>query len=131
MALSDADVQKQVDKPLTSLALVFSFDTFTCARVRVRFARAFCRFYPRDAMLARVLAMVRSLSVSVCQSRSSVKTDERIELVFGTGAPSTNSTLSYKKIRFSPKIRATFLWNCPKLWTWKISQLRNVQISRM
>ena len=108
MALSDADVQKQVDKLLTSLALVFSFDAFTCARVRVRFAR--------------VLAMARSLSVSACQSRSSVKTDERIELVFGTGAPSTNSTLRYKKIRFSPKIRATFLWNCPKLWTWKISQ---------
>ena len=42
-------------------------------------------FYPRDAMLARVLAVpcVRlSVSVSVT-SRSSVEMAERIELVFG------------------------------------------------
>ena len=44
-------------------------------------------FYPRDAMLARVLAM--AVSVSVClsvASRCSIETDERIELVLGTGA---------------------------------------------
>jgi len=42
-------------------------------------------FYPRDAMVARLLAMALCLSVSVT-SRCSVETDERIELVFVMGA---------------------------------------------
>ena len=43
-------------------------------------------FYPPDAMLARVLAL---LCLYVClsvSSRSSIKTVEGIELVFGVGA---------------------------------------------
>jgi len=43
-------------------------------------------FYPRDAMLARVLAMALCLSVSVRHNRCSVKTDGRVELVPGTDA---------------------------------------------
>jgi len=49
-------------------------------------------FYPRDAMLARVLANVAmALRLSVCLSvcrklECSLETDERIELVFGMGA---------------------------------------------
>jgi len=42
-------------------------------------------FYPRDAMLARELAMALCLSVSVT-SRCSIETGERIGLVFGAGA---------------------------------------------
>ena len=45
----------------------------------------FSSFYPRDAMLARVLATALCLSVSVT-SWCSVETVERIELVFGMGA---------------------------------------------
>jgi len=48
----------------------------------------FRNFYPRDAMLSRI-AMALCLSVCPClsvASRSSIETDERIELVFGTGA---------------------------------------------
>ena len=41
-------------------------------------------FYPRDAMLARMLAMALCLSVSVT-SRCSVETVERIRLVLGKG----------------------------------------------
>ena len=43
------------------------------------------RFYPRDAMLARVQAMGLCLSVSVT-SQTYVDTAERIELGFSTGA---------------------------------------------
>jgi len=44
-------------------------------------------FYPRDAILARVLTLALCLSVCLSvTSRSSVETDERIEPVFGTGA---------------------------------------------
>jgi len=41
------------------------------------------RFYPRDAMLARVLAMAMCLSVT---SRCSIEVVGRIELVFGMEA---------------------------------------------
>ena len=51
------------------------------------------RFYPRDAVLARVLLLATSLCPSVClcpflsvTSRCSIKRDERINLVFGTEA---------------------------------------------
>jgi len=44
-------------------------------------------FYPRDAMLARVLAMALCLCLSVSvTSRCSIETDERIGLVFGRGS---------------------------------------------
>ena len=44
-------------------------------------------FYPRDAVLVRVLAMTLCLSVSVsATSRCFVKRNERINLVFGTEA---------------------------------------------
>jgi len=44
-------------------------------------------FYQHDAMLARVLAVVLCLSVSVSvTSRCSIETVERIRLVFGAGA---------------------------------------------
>jgi len=68
-------------------------------------------FYPRDAMLARMLSM--ALSVSVClfiTSRWSTKRDKWIELVFGTGAFPTYPTLWLKEIRVSAK-KATSLWN--------------------
>jgi len=48
-----------------------------------------CYFYPRDAMLARVLAMALCLSVFVCLSQVGVVYIEvvgRIELVFGIEA---------------------------------------------
>jgi len=54
-----------------------------------------CEFHfcPRDAMLARVLAIALCLSVSVSvTSRCSIETDERIGLVFDTG---TSFNLSY------------------------------------
>jgi len=41
-----------------------------------------CHFYPRDAMLARVLAMFLCLCLSVT-SRCSVEVIGRIKLVFG------------------------------------------------
>ena len=50
--------------------------------------------YPRDAMIARVLAM--ALCLSVCPSvtsRSSVETAKQIELVFGMGASFLRPTL--------------------------------------
>ena len=43
---------------------------------------SFFNFYPRDAMLARVLAMTLCPSVSVT-SRCSIEMDGQIELVFG------------------------------------------------
>jgi len=44
-------------------------------------------FYPCDAVLASVLAMALCLSVCLSvTSRSSINTDERIELAFGMGA---------------------------------------------
>jgi len=44
-------------------------------------------FYPRDAMLARVLAMVLCLSVSVTsRNRCSIETAEPTRLAFGVGA---------------------------------------------
>jgi len=44
-------------------------------------------FYPRDAMLARSLAMALCLSVSLyVTSRCSIEKGGRIELVFGTEA---------------------------------------------
>jgi len=52
-------------------------------------------FYPRDAVLLRVLAMALCLSVT---SRSSIKkTDERIELVSGIGTFFHPSYTAFKK----------------------------------
>ena len=51
----------------------------------------FLPFYPRDAMLARVLAIDLCLCLSVClcmsaTSRCSINMDGRMELIFGTWA---------------------------------------------
>jgi len=59
------------------------------------------RFYPRDAMLARVLAMAPCpcQSVSVCHSQCSIKRDERINLISAWGLLSTSRTLRFKAIQ--------------------------------
>jgi len=75
-------------------------------------------FYPRNAMLARVLAMacllsIVCLSASVClsvclsvTSRSSIETNGRIGLVFDRGASFVRPILRcYTKIRVPSKIR--------------------------
>ena len=68
-------------------------------------------FYPRDAMLARMLSMALSLSVCLfVTSRWSTKRDKWIKLVFGTGAFPTYPTMWLKEIRVSAK-KATSLWN--------------------
>ena len=65
--------------------------------------------YPRDAILALVLAMALCLSVT---SRCSIETAERIELGFGKEASFHLSYTVLKKIRVSPKISVlSFLWN--------------------
>jgi len=66
-------------------------------------------FYPRDAMLARVLAWP-GVCLSVClsiTSRCSVETDGRIELVFGMKASLdlTHTHTVFNKIQVTPKIR--------------------------
>jgi len=71
-------------------------------------------FYPRDAMLARVLAMTLypsvRLSVSV-KSRSSIETTERIELVFDTGASIHPSYTVLTGNSAISKNKGTSLWN--------------------
>jgi len=65
-----------------------------------------------------------SVSVSVClsvTSRSSIETDERIELVLAWELPSTHHTPCCKKIMVPPKIRYIPLEICSKLRTYKIS----------
>ena len=62
-------------------------------------------FYPRDAMLARVLATALCLSVCLSVTNLSfIETNRRIELVFAWELYSTCPTLCYKKILVSPKI---------------------------
>ena len=65
-------------------------------------------------MLARVLAMALCLSdclsVSVT-SRSSIETDERIELIFGKGASFHLSYTVLKENSGNSKNKGTFLWN--------------------
>jgi len=68
--------------------------------------RSIMIFYPRDAMLARVLAM--ALCPSVCRrlsvtSRCSIKRDERINLVLAWRLLSTSPILYFKEIRVSAK----------------------------
>jgi len=55
-----------------------------------------CFYCPRDAMLARLLAMALCLSLT---SRRSIKRNERINLVFDVEAFSTTSTLCFKEIQ--------------------------------
>ena len=54
--------------------------------------------YPRNAMLARVLAMALCLSIT---SRCSIEKAERIRLVYGVGDP----TVCNKEIQVPSKIR--------------------------
>jgi len=63
-------------------------------------------FYPRDAMLARVLAMAPCpcLCLSVT-SRCSIETDRRNNLVLAWGLLSTSPTLYFMEIQVSTKIR--------------------------
>ena len=60
-----------------------------------------CTFNPRDAMLARVLAMTLCLAACVClsqlTSRCSIETAGRIGLVFGRELPSTYPYSVYKE----------------------------------
>jgi len=52
------------------------------------------RFYLREAMLARILTIALCLSVSLSvTSRSSIETNERIELVLALELPSTRPAL--------------------------------------
>jgi len=74
------------------------------------------RFLPRYAVIVRY-----TLSSCVCPSvrpsvtsRYCIETTGEIELFWAWSLPSTYSTLCYKEIWVSPKIR-------PKLRTWKIS----------
>ena len=64
--------------------------------------------YPRDAMLARVLAMALYMSVCVrlsVTSRSSIETVEQIGLVLARELLSASPTLCCEKIRLPPKTR--------------------------
>ena len=79
-------------------------------------------FYPRDAMLARLLALCLCLSVCLClcvTSRCSVETDERIGLAFDVGA---SFDLSYTVLEgnsgiFRNKVTSLRNFACSKRWT--------------
>jgi len=83
-------------------------------------------FYPRDAMLARLLALCLCLclclSVCLClcvTSRCSVETDERIGLAFDVGA---SFDLSYTVLEgnsgiFRNKVTSFRNFACSKRWT--------------
>jgi len=74
-------------------------------------------FCPRGAMVAQVLAIALCLSVRLSvTSRSSIETDERIKLVFGTEASFRLSYTALKGNSGISKIRFP-LELCPKLRT--------------
>jgi len=62
---------------------------------------ASCRICPRDAMLARVLAM--SVSVCVCHKSVFYRMDGMNNLVLAWGFLSTSPILRFKEIRVSTK----------------------------
>ena len=65
-------------------------------------------FYPRDAMLARVLAMALCLSVCLClpaTSRCSIKMGERISVFFGMKASFNQSHSVLRKFGYLQKTR--------------------------
>jgi len=82
-------------------------------------------FYPRDAMIARVLSLAWCLSVAVsvcfCVGHKSIETAERIGLVFGMGASFDLSYTVFKEIRYLQRQEYFPLELCSKLWTSKIS----------
>ena len=74
--------------------------------------------YPRDAALARVLAMALCLCLSVCLSQVSVLSKGMNGLIWflACGLLSTSRMLLFKEIQVSTKIRVlssgTFFLNC-------------------
>ena len=102
-----------------------------CSHHAYTFASKKCNFYPRDAMLARVIAMaVCLLSVSVT-SQSSIEADERIELILARELP---FDLSYTVLEGNSGISKNIdlylcrLWNAQrgcvqahKLWQTKLT----------
>ena len=75
-------------------------------------------YQPRDATLARVLAMALCPCQSVT-SRCSIETAERIGLVFGTGASFLRPTLHWiiRKVRYLQREGYFPLELYSKLWT--------------
>jgi len=83
---------------LVSVLLCVYFFVLTFAFNKLKLS-----FYPRDAMLARVLAMALCLSVSLSvTSRCSSETAKRIGLFLGMGTSLTYPTLTCKEIRVLP-----------------------------
>jgi len=80
--------------------------------------------YPRDAMLARVLAKAPCLAVCLAvTSRSSIERTERMELVVGMEAfflPVLHCV--ERKFGYLQKQGYFLLELCPKFRTWKISR---------
>jgi len=65
-----------------------------------------CYSYPRDAVLARVLAMALCLSVRLSDtSRSSIETDKGIGMFLARKLSSTYPMLCYKEVWVPPTIR--------------------------
>jgi len=81
----------------------------------------FIYWYPRDAMLARVLAIMAlylSVCLSVClclflsvTSRCSIETDERIELMFGMRTSFHLSCTVFEGNSVFSENKTTYLWN--------------------
>ena len=93
-----------------------------CSRVKKYHASS---FYPRDAMLARVLDIALCPCLCLCPSvtsRCSIETDRRSNLFLARRLLSSSPTQCFKEIQVSAKLRVlpagTFF---PKLRTWKIS----------
>jgi len=76
--------------------------------------RSSADFYPRDAMLARVLAMALCLSVT---SPCSIETDEQIELVISMNASFDQSYCAMRNFRQLQKLGYFPLELCPNLPT--------------
>jgi len=102
------------------------------ASTTVYSTRKWCVFLPAllHASVAPVLAIALRLSVclSVClclclsvTSRCSIKSDERINLVFGMGTSFHQPYTVFKEIQISTKIGYLPLGLFPKLRTYKIS----------
>jgi len=101
------------DPGLVSTALFSAGSSHICLLV-ASMSNSF-QFHPRDAMLARVVAMAQCLSVT---SRSSVEMEGWIEVVLACRLLSTYSTLYCKEIQVWTIIRLTFpLELCPTLRT--------------
>jgi len=81
----------QIDPQQTSSSAIPKFSTLTRSEDKHCLLSVLTSFYPRDAVLTRVLAMALCLYVCLSVSMSvtslcSVETVEQIGLVFGMGA---------------------------------------------